>query len=244
MNWQSLRQREGWSQAATWVIVAVACYFASQYIVMFSLKTLLAMGTPIDVVSATSQLLLRLVIYIVMAGLIGITYWYVVRTVSLRDIAFTRFPRWKDIGLSIVGAVVYAIGSVVALLAAAKVFGVDTSQAQSLGFSQLLGGELLIAFVVLVVLTPLFEEALFRGFLYGRLRQTSLPWWVPAMIVSALFGLAHGQWNVGIDVFVLSMVACGLREVTGSIWAGILLHMAKNMVAFFAVFVFTTGIAG
>ena len=126
----------------------------------------------------------------------------------------------------------------------AKVFGVDTSQAQSLGFSQLLGGELLIAFVVLVVLTPLFEEALFRGFLYGRLRQTSLPWWVPAVIVSLLFGLAHGQWNVGIDVFVLSMVACGLREVTGSIWAGILLHMAKNMVAFFAVFVFTTGIAG
>ena len=69
-----------------------------------------------------------------------------------------------------------------------------------------------------------------------------MPWWLPATLVSALFGVAHGQWNVGLDVFVLSMVACGLREATGSIWAGIVLHMIKNMVAFMATFVFVTGI--
>jgi membrane protease YdiL (CAAX protease family) len=57
---------------------------------------------------------------------------------------------------------------------------------------------------------------------------------------SVLFGLIHGQWNVGVDVFVLSMVACSLREVTGSIWAGILLHMLKNALAFYIIFVNTT----
>jgi membrane protease YdiL (CAAX protease family) len=58
--------------------------------------------------------------------------------------------------------------------------------------------------------------------------------------VSALFGLAHMQWNVAIDVFVLSMVACYLRELTGSIWAGIILHCLKNLIAFIALFFVST----
>jgi membrane protease YdiL (CAAX protease family) len=64
-----------------------------------------------------------------------------------------------------------------------------------------------------------------------------MPVWVAIVITSALFGFIHGQWNVGIDVFALSVVLCSLREITGSIWAGILLHMLKNSVAFFIIFI-------
>jgi abortive infection protein len=92
------------------------------------------------------------------------------------------------------------------------------------------------------VLTPLFEELIFRGFLYGKLRIRAVPWWLSAVVVSALFGLAHMQWNVAIDVFCLSMVACALREVTGSIWAGTLLHIIKNMIAFIIKFVIIQGL--
>ena len=35
-------------------------------------------------------------------------------------------------------------------------------------------------------------------------------------------------WNLAIDTFALSVVACVLREMFGSIWPSILIHMMKN----------------
>jgi hypothetical protein len=61
--------------------------------------------------------------------------------------------------------------------------------------------------------------------------------WAAIIITSLLFGAVHGQWNVAIDVFVLSLVLCSLREVTGNIWAGVLLHMLKNGLAFYLLFI-------
>jgi membrane protease YdiL (CAAX protease family) len=52
-----------------------------------------------------------------------------------------------------------------------------------------------------------------------------------------VFGAVHGQWNVAIDVFSLSLIMCGLREITGNIWAGALLHMLKNGLAFYILFI-------
>jgi membrane protease YdiL (CAAX protease family) len=64
-----------------------------------------------------------------------------------------------------------------------------------------------------------------------------MPAWLTTLVVSVLFGIAHGQWNVGIDVFALSVSMCVLRELTGSIWAGALVHIIKNLIAFIGVFV-------
>lgn len=234
----------GIGRALVWIVVGIACYFAAQYIVAGGYYALHYAGVVISMQSPVNVLIFRLVAYMVMAGLLALAVWYRCRKVSLDDAALTRLPNWKDLGLVVPAAVVYVALTAGVLLVAGSLFGIDTGQQQDLGFSSLTGSELLVGFIVLVVLTPLFEEALFRGFLYGRLRRTSLPWWVPAIIVSALFGLAHGQWNVGLDVFVLSMVACALREMTGSIWAGTVLHMLKNMLAFMLTFVFVTGIGG
>ena len=62
------------------------------------------------------------------------------------------------------------------------------------------------------------------------------------LLVSVLFGLVHMQWNVGINVFAMSVVMCALREITGTIYAGILLHMLKNGVAFYLLYVAGMGI--
>ena len=171
---------------------------------------------------------------------------YYRKNATLIDFGLQRWPQWKELGLGLAAIVLYALGSMALLYAASVFFGLNAGQEQDLGFtSRLFGNELMIAFVVLVVLTPVFEEMIFRGFLYGRLRAiTKKAWWLPAIAVSVLFGVAHGQWNVGLDVFVLSMVACALREITGSIWGGIVLHMIKNMVAFMFTFVFINGIGG
>ena len=93
-----------------------------------------------------------------------------------------------------------------------------------------------MAFFALVIVAPIMEELIFRGFLYGRLRN-SYGVIVAGAIVSLLFGVLHGQWNVGVNVAVMSAVMCGMREITGTVYAGILLHMAKNFIAFMILFV-------
>lgn len=156
-----------------------------------------------------------------------------------QEIGFTRSPSWIDIGLAPAGFVIYMVLSAILLQTATRYFpGIDIDQAQDVGFSGISQYyEYILAFITLVVLPPLAEELLFRGYLYGKLRRVSSVA-VSVLLTSLVFGLVHMQWNVGIDTFALSLVLCVLREMTGSIWSSILLHMLKNGLAFFILFIY------
>jgi membrane protease YdiL (CAAX protease family) len=160
------------------------------------------------------------------------------RYVTAKELGLGRLPSWMDILLAPAGFIVYFIISSLAVYIASQTFsGFDMNQVQDTGFQRLTQYyEYVLAFVTLIVVAPVAEEVLFRGFLYGKLRKR-MPIWVAMLITSALFGFIHGQWNVGLDVFALSVVLCSLREITGGIWAGILLHMIKNSIAFFIIFI-------
>ena len=124
-----------------------------------------------------------------------------------------------------------------AILVSIFVPWIDGDQEQNVGFENLrFGYEYVVAFIALVVLPPIAEELLFRGYLYGRLRK-SLGFVGTSLVVSVIFGLVHMQWNVAIDTFVLSLFLCYLRERTGSIWASMVLHAIKNGVAYFILFI-------
>jgi membrane protease YdiL (CAAX protease family) len=100
--------------------------------------------------------------------------------------------------------------------------------------------QILAAFVVEIGLGIIHNgEILVRGYLYSGLRSNwkFLP---AALLTSLMFGLAHLQlgsgaavvWAAGIDTFVLSMVLVYLREKTGVLYAGILVHALNNLIAF------------
>jgi len=86
-----------------------------------------------------------------------------------------------------------------------------------------------------VVLAPLFEEMLVRGALFSKLRE-KLKFWPAAIFTASVFALIHGQFNVGVMTFILALYAAFLREKTGAIWSGIMLHMAQNGIAFCLLF--------
>jgi membrane protease YdiL (CAAX protease family) len=133
--------------------------------------------------------------------------------------------------------VAYFLTSNVAVLLATSISGFDANQTQDVGFNNLTNlNEMVLAFIALIILAPLAEELLFRGYLFGKLREMG-GFWPSAILTSAVFGAAHLQWNVGIDVFVLSLFLCVLRERSGSIWAGVLLHGFKNSIAYFILFI-------
>lgn len=132
---------------------------------------------------------------------------------------------------------VYFLTSTIAAIIAAQVPGFDVNQAQEIGFQNLTGAtDLILAFIGLVILAPIAEELLFRGYLFGKIRAFSSFWWA-AIVVSLVFGIVHLQWNVGVDTFVLSIFLCWLREKTGTVWASVLLHGLKNGIAYFFLFI-------
>lgn len=153
------------------------------------------------------------------------------------ELGLTGLPTWTDLGLAPIAFVVYLLGAAVltSLFSIFPWFVID--QAQNTGFSDLFSApDRIVAFISLAIIAPIAEEIIFRGWLYGKLRaKLSMP--TAMLLVSILFGVLHGQWNVGVNVFAMSLVLCGLREITGTIWSGIILHMIKNGIAFYLLYV-------
>ena len=161
------------------------------------------------------------------------------------ELGLRGLPTWTDIGLAPAGFIVYLIlaAGLVALFSFFPWF--DAEQVQDVGFNTYIAGfDRILAFLTLVVVAPIAEEIIFRGWLYGKMRAKFIEkisdlssMIVSIFLVSLLFGIVHMQWNVGVNVFAMSVVLCGLREITGTIYAGILLHMLKNGVAFYLLYV-------
>lgn len=159
-----------------------------------------------------------------------------------------RRPRWTDGFYSLAAFPIYLL-TLAATVAAAKLVmpGLNLDQKQELGFDSVYHGpELWLIGASLVLLTPLIEEIIFRGLLYGSLKK-ALSVLTAAVTTSLLFAAGHLLESstgllfiAGIDTFVLSLVLIYLREKTGGLWAGIGLHALKNAIAFMAVFVLAT----
>lgn len=220
-----------------WVIIG---FVIAQLILAVMYSILSSVGAPLnDLNSSVVNTFIAACVYILTLTIVlGVPWLTKKKRTTMACLGLQRLPSWSDIGLAPIGFILYLLASAIVVY----VFGVlvpsfDASQTQNVGFENLSQQyEYVLAFATLVIVAPVAEETLFRGYLFGKLRR-AMPLWMAMLVTSVLFGAVHGQWNVGIDVFVLSMVACGLREVTGSIWAGILLHMIKNGLAFYLLFI-------
>lgn len=184
--------------------------------------------------SAASAVIYALAILLVL----GVPYWVKKRPTTRADVGLQRLPSWMDFLWAPAGLIVYLILTTVVMAVAMQFLTfVDFTQAQDTGFAQVASRpEFILAFISLVIIAPVAEEVLFRGYLMGKLRKY-MPLWISILITSLLFALVHFQWNVAIDVFVLSIVLCLLRVVSKSLWPSILLHMMKNGVAFYFLFI-------
>lgn len=150
---------------------------------------------------------------------------------------FFRFPDKKVFLQLPIYYLIYLFITILIQSMASLIPGYNPDQEQILGFESVEGIGILLVFISLVILPPLGEEVLFRGILYPGFRNKLSKVWA-ALITSALFGLAHMQWNVGVDTFVLSLVIVYALEKHKSLWVAIGLHGIKNFIAFMALFVF------
>ncbi|PEC19814.1 CPBP family intramembrane glutamic endopeptidase [Bacillus cereus] len=88
---------------------------------------------------------------------------------------------------------------------------------------------LLIGFAIL---TPIFEELIFRGFIL-RFFSERFPFWIAAVLTSFFFGIAH-TYSLGVMVitFFMGLLMAILCKKTNSIIPAMLFHIMNNMFAF------------
>lgn len=221
-------------------IWVVASFVLAQVIVGLLITLVRVLGVSFDGINVTilSTVLTAVIYVIAIVIVIGLPWIIKKYRTSRAELGLTRYPEWLDLLLAPAGFVVYILLSALFMaFAMSYMTFIDFDQVQETGFSQLGPRfEYILAFVALVVLAPVAEEILFRGYLFGKL-QKNVATWIAVLITSVVFAAVHLAWNVGIDVFALSIVLCLLRIVSNSLWPSILLHMLKNGIAFYFLFI-------
>lgn len=224
-----------------WVFASV---IAGQMIVGWPMKWILgdALGLPVWGAIYTALAYSASLALIVLVPMHLFKKW----KVSRKDLGFNSLPTWTDIGLAPVGFVAATLLAAVFVWIFSFFPWFDAEQVQNVGFSPLMTSpfDRVIAFFTLAIVAPIAEETIFRGWLYGLVRKKTATvmgniWSmiVSSLLVSFLFGLVHFQWNVSVNVFAMSLVLCAMREITGTIYSGILMHMIKNGVAFWLLYI-------
>jgi len=147
-------------------------------------------------------------------------------------------PTFIDIGLAPIGYIIYVFFANIIVGFMKLLPWFDANQSQDVGFNYLISTpDRICAIIAIVFIAPIAEELIMRGWLYGKVRSKIKNIPLAILLVSLLFAILHGQWNVGATVFVLSAVLCTLREVTGTIWSGMLLHILTNGIAFYILYI-------
>ncbi|MEV6984214.1 type II CAAX endopeptidase family protein [Sphaerisporangium sp. NPDC051017] len=76
------------------------------------------------------------------------------------------------------------------------------------------------------VLTPIGEEALFRGVLANFLFRWGP--WIGVIVSAAIFGVAHGINSIMPIAFFVGLAAGLVLRLSGSIWPAMVVHMVYN----------------
>lgn len=122
--------------------------------------------------------------------------------------------------------------------------GFDISSASNTGsFSGFSGPWIILAFIVIVLGAPFFEELFFRGLALNILKDR-VGWGWSIAVTSVLFGVLHvaaasslvGSVLLGVFTASAGVLFALLVRWSGSVKVAILAHVAFNGVAFAAIF--------
>lgn len=94
-------------------------------------------------------------------------------------------------------------------------------------------------FVVAVLLAPLVEELMFRGYMQEYFRKRFKTEWT--IVISALIFTMYHPFPMFPQIFVMGIFLSTLREVTSSLVPGMVVHAVNNILTFFMVFMASSG---
>jgi membrane protease YdiL (CAAX protease family) len=83
--------------------------------------------------------------------------------------------------------------------------------------------------LVVVLLAPLCEEIVYRGLLWGAVEKHSARRWVPFVVTTLLFALAHFEFTRTPLLFVVALPIALARLRTGRLLASVVAHQVNNL---------------
>lgn len=87
--------------------------------------------------------------------------------------------------------------------------------------------------LALIVVAPVYEEIIFRGFLFTGLASSRLGIWGASVISSLLFAIIHYQY-MSVEIVltvIIAMILSFSRVVSGSLLVPMILHVIANTLA-------------
>lgn len=174
------------------------------------------------------------VIGLFVSGAMGLVALAVAVGIRIRGLTAFGFrpakPRQVVVG-ALLGLASYVLGALLVVLyvvvTGAEVQNVQTSYQAAAAASWV---SLALALVAGAVVTPLGEEAFFRGVIANGL-LTRYRAWVGVVLSAAIFAVAHGINPVLPIAFVVGLFTALLFRWSGSIWPGVALHGVNNAAA-------------
>ena len=106
-------------------------------------------------------------------------------------------------------------------------------------------GNALLLILAIVVAAPVFEELLFRGFMFTGIQNSHLGTGGAIVISSAFWAMIHTQYGSFelITIFMLGIVLAASRIASGSVYVPIILHASNNLFAVLEMALFTKNVA-
>jgi membrane protease YdiL (CAAX protease family) len=242
---EDLRVPWGWSDVATFVIFAlIAAVVVTRGLAQIAVSFL---GVSSNVMFGDSMTTAKSVVVLISQAVLdggAILYLYLMLLVR------SPAPFWRAIGWRQMPARATAVqfltrGAVLALIAT-FVSGYFNSK-ESLPIEQLLQARVsMTLFAVLgVLVAPIVEETIFRGFLYPVIARR-LGVIAGVIITGILFGLMHaaqlwGGWGQIVLLIVVGVVLTWVRARTGTVTASYFVHLGYNGLQLLGYLVYIIG---
>jgi len=156
--------------------------------------------------------------------------WLMARQPGGDPAAYLGFilPRRGEVLLGVVTVVAFiALGNTVSWLAGQNIVTTFQSDIYSTASST---GWLPLLWLAVVVVTPIGEETLFRGFLFRGWHRNPRDAWAVIAITALLFAVVHVQYDLFViaQVLVFGLMLGWFRWATGSTVLCMLLHALVN----------------
>ena len=145
-----------------------------------------------------------------------------------RDYLAFTVPRRADVIVGIVSVIAFiALADLVSWLAGRDVITRFQNDIYTTAAAQ---GWLALLWFAVIVVTPVGEESLFRGFLFRGWYREPQDAWIAIALTAVFFALLHVQydWFVIAQVFAFGLLLGWMRWVSGSTLLTMLLHAIIN----------------
>jgi membrane protease YdiL (CAAX protease family) len=208
-----------WGAVEVWFSIALAGFFLLTAAASFGRET-----AQIDLRAIESSLALYFGIVIFVIGFLVMRNVPLVEAFGLNPARRPRLLGFSALTLVLAFPAIYA-----AQWAAYTILGPETTPQPIVTFLMENPGwhERLTVAAIAILAAPLTEELVFRGCLYGVVRQR-LGRFAAILGTSVVFALIHAHAATIPALFVLAVALALLYEATGSLWAPILAHSTFN----------------